>query len=368
MDKRIKFIRIQLILRCTFLSVFCLCLDGFLVGSFGSTLDETEPTELTEPTEIVLEEGISQKALTEGGSYILSGRAEGERIVVDAPGQELFLLLNGIDLTADHTAAVYVKDASSVTLELAEGSENRIRSKGKFEDPEDDGIDAAVFARDTLIIKGDGALTVKSGKGHGIVSKDVLKILGGALSISSGKDGIQARDRAEISGGTVLIDAGDEGIKSDGEILISGGVFLIRAEEDGVRADEKVLFDGGEFSIEAYEGIETTILSIEDGRIMIRAESDGMNAGHKGKDRSLEPSVQIGGGDILIRMPETGADADAIDSNGDLIIRGGTIAIETGRKGRQAFDYLGRGIFEGGTIRVNGEEIYELSPDRARED
>jgi hypothetical protein len=53
-----------------------------------------------------------------------------------------------------------------------------------------------------------------------------------------------------------------------------------------------------------------------------------------------------------------GGDADGIDSNGDLIITGGTIDVTA----RTPFDYDGSCTHTGGTIIVNGVETNAISP------
>ena len=50
-------------------------------------------------------------------------------------------------------------------------------------------------------------------------------------------------------------------------------------------------------------------------------------------------------------------DTDAIDSNGDLYINGGTLNITA----QSAFDYDGNAIKNGGTIIVNGTETDTIS-------
>ena len=46
-------------------------------------------------------------------------------------------------------------------------------------------------------------------------------------------------------------------------------------------------------------------------------------------------------------------DTDGIDSNGDLIVSGGTINVT----GSSTFDYDGTATFTGGTIIVNGTQV-----------
>ena len=50
-------------------------------------------------------------------------------------------------------------------------------------------------------------------------------------------------------------------------------------------------------------------------------------------------------------------DTDAIESNGDLVINGGTLNITA----QSPFDYDGTGQLNGGTIIVNGKTTTELT-------
>ena len=49
-------------------------------------------------------------------------------------------------------------------------------------------------------------------------------------------------------------------------------------------------------------------------------------------------------------------DTDGINSNGDIIITGGTISVN----GSSSFDYDGSAIFTGGTVYVNGQQVTTL--------
>jgi hypothetical protein len=50
-------------------------------------------------------------------------------------------------------------------------------------------------------------------------------------------------------------------------------------------------------------------------------------------------------------------DTDAIDSNGDLYINGGTVDITA----NSAFDFDGEGAITGGTVTVNGSTVTEIT-------
>ena len=50
-------------------------------------------------------------------------------------------------------------------------------------------------------------------------------------------------------------------------------------------------------------------------------------------------------------------DTDAIDSNGNIYVNGGTINITA----QSPFDYDGTAKYSGGTIIVNGKEVNEIT-------
>ena len=367
--------------------------------------------------------------ITAAGTYRLTGTLTDGQVIVDAQDAKVTLLLEGVNITSKGGAAIYVAEADKVTVFLSEGSENTLSSVGEYTDPEGK-IDAAVFSRDDLTIRGSGALTVAGETGHGIVSKDDLEIKNGAVNVTAAKKGLAGNDSVEITDGTVTVTAGTDavhaentedaekgtvtieggtitltagndgvdasgevllsggtvyitsgtamsdtdsgkGVKSDRDITISGGTLAINAQDDGVHADvsltiaggqiavasaddglhaaELLQIDGGRIALAAVEGLEATCIRINDGTIQIQASDDGINAARK--SGAYTPTVEINGGDITIEMGA--GDTDGIDSNGNIVVNGGTITI-TGSSG---FDYDGAAQHNGGTIIVNGQQI-----------
>ena len=91
---------------------------------------------------------------------------------------------------------------------------------------------------------------------------------------------------------------------------------------------------------------------ISGGDITIAASDDGINAARKSS--AYTPTVEITGGTVTITMGA--GDTDGIDSNGNIIITGGTISVN----GNSAFDYDGSATFTGGTVYVNGQQVTTL--------
>ena len=59
--------------------------------------------------------------VTAAGSYVLSGSGEG-RVLVNAPGAEVTLILQDLDLTCSYGSPLYIYKAGTVTLSLPEGT------------------------------------------------------------------------------------------------------------------------------------------------------------------------------------------------------------------------------------------------------
>ena len=440
---------------------------------------------------------------TQDGTYLLKGDLDDGQIVVDLPGEsdKVQLVLDGVNVTNGSSAGIYVKNADKVFVTTTEGSENNFSVTGEFVQTDDNNVDGAIYSKDDIVFNGEGALKVSSESGHGIVSKNDLKITSGTYEIASGSKALQGKDMVGIAGGNINIDAGtdgidsvnvvmydgdmditagDEGINADvsdenteqkvtlaggeisiisgdegiqttgdvvtdgaelniaagggsenaaehfddmafgqmggwsgrgqggpqfggepdntgeinfdtdddetagdgsknkgikannitlksgnvtidsqddaihanGDITAEGGSYDITAGDDGLHADASLTINGGAFTISSWEGMEATVVTINDGDITISAKDDGINAVQKVND--LSPVIEINGGNINIEMAQ--GDTDALDTNGDLHIKRGTVSIDA----QFPFDYDGEGVLSGGTVTVNGEQITEL--------
>ena len=273
----------------------------------------------------------STVTITAAGTYILSGTLDNGSIIVNATKDDkIQLVLDGVTIHSEAFAAIYVVQADKVFITLAEGSVNTLTNGGSFVQIDDSDVDAVIFAKDDVTLNGSGMLVISSPAGHGIVGKDEVTITGGTYEISSAKCAIRGKDSIAISDGTFTLKAGTDGLHAEnndddtlGNIYIAGGSFTITASDDGVHANTLLQIDGGSLSIFAAEGLEATY-------------------------------IQINGGDITISMGA--GDTDGVDSNGNIVVNGGTIRVS----GQSTFDYDGTAKYNGGTIIVNGRQVSSI--------
>ena len=327
-------------------------------GSAASTemftdRDLAQTADLSAASAIRLSDGKTV-TITEAGVYHVTGSASGAVILVEAGDEDkVQIVLDGVSMTNTDTPCIYIRQADKVFVTLV--GDNTLSVTGTFTSDGDTKTDGVIFSKDDLVLNGTGSLTVTS-TDNGIVGKDDLKITGGTYTITASSKAVEANDSIRIADGTFNIKAGTDGLHAEnsdddtlGYIYISGGTFNMQVGDDGIHGTSLVQIDGGSFTISAAECIEGTYIRINDGTFTLSSWDDGINAAQK--SGAYTPTVEINGGTLDITMGA--GDTDGIDSNGNIIVNGGTISVT----GQSSFDYDGTATFNGGTIIVNGEQV-----------
>ena len=279
----------------------------------------------SEATLIDMSSQNSAYTISEAGTYIVTGEAENGMLIIEAGEEDdIHIILRDCSIGSETSAAIYSLSADDVFITL-EG-DNELSNGGSFEAIDENDIDAVIYAKTDLTINGDGSLKITSPAGHGIVCKDDMVVTGGTFDISASEDGINTNDSLALTAGTMTIECGDDAVHTDGILEI----------------------DDGTYEITAAEGLEGTYIVINGGKINISASDDGINAAQKSD--AYTPTVEINGGEITIVTGQ--GDTDGIDSNGNIVINGGTVDIT----GQFAVDYDGTATLNGGTLIINGEE------------
>lgn len=293
--------------------------------------------------------------MKEEATYIISGKLTNGMLVVDAPDTaKLQLILNGVDITSQTSAALYVLEADKVFVTLGDGTANTLANGGNFTAIDDNNIDAALFSKQDLTLNGSGSLTVTSPAGHGIVCKDDLVITGGDYVVNSASHGLEANDSVRIAGASLTIDAGKDGIHAENEedaskgfVYISGGSVKGEAEGDGIAAGGYMQIAGGTIELLVGGGSQNGTKEQSDffggfmgGRPsgMGRGSSQGTTTQESGtsmKGLKSASSMLISGGNITVNSAD-----DAIHSNTSVTVSGGTFTIASGDDAIHAEDTL----------------------------
>ncbi|MDO4417700.1 MAG: carbohydrate-binding domain-containing protein, partial [Eubacteriales bacterium] len=264
-----------------------------------------------------------------------------------------------------------------------------------------------IAANDDLVITG-GTITVTAAA-DAIHANDSLRIKEASITVEAGDDGLVTSNEAEngylyVESGTLQITAADDGIHTTGDITIAGGDLTLSTGDDGIHSDASVYIKDGIVLVkECYEGIEALIIDVSGGEITLYPQDDGFNANgnsnsqigvggmhggpgggmqappdmasadmtggmqappdmasEDGNSQSASETVEeetyinISGGTITI-INETGTDADGLDSNGDILISGGTIYVSlVGSGSNSAVDYASE---NGGVAEISGGTI-----------
>lgn len=271
--------------------------------------------------------------ITAEGTYIFSGTLSEGQIVVDADNVKVQIVFDNVDITCASSAAVYVKSAEKVFVTLAEGSQNTLRNTDEYVAIDDNNIDAVIFAKSDLTLNGTGSLTIISAEGHGIVSKDDLKIIGGTYDITAAGHALSGKDSVRIADGTFILTAEKDGIHAEnaddeekGYIYIADGDFTITSDGDGMDASNIVQIEDGTFDITAGGGVANSLKTHESD--VPGGPGGGMP--QNGEKPDGESMPQMGEKPDGENMPqdtttdESGTSTKGIKAGGSMYLNGGT--------------------------------------------
>ena len=280
-------------------------------------------------------------------------------VTVDAGAEDVTLILDGAEITSTGKAAILVKKAGTVTVTLADGSENKLTGRK--------GIDSAV----DLLLNGGGKLTVEASEGHGIASDASITLADGDYVITAAKDGVHAENETD---------------PTLGNILLTGGNVSIVADGDGISASGTLQADAGQFLVSAGGGAENAEPHTDD---MMMGFGGGRGFFGGWEQPSAEETVETtdetavtsskalkSDGDMLLNegMFTLDSSEDTIHTNANLTVSGGTYHLSAGDDAVHADLALtiDGGLFqilesyegiEAKTIDVNGGELHVKSSD-----
>ena len=239
----------------------------------------------------------------------------------------------------------------------------------------------------------------------------------GTITVNSGDDGFHAELDTVIHGGTILVEKSNEGLEGK-RVVVNGGDITINASDDGINAansgDDGVnAINPGANAVGSGDDDSNAASSNNDSSAAVNSGDDGSISGEAdGKEpqqmppdtengSDMQPSQDFdpenapsdgnapqnfdpgnapsdgdapqkmqggpgGGGNSELYIKITGgtltvsADGDGLDSNGGLLVTGGTtIVYGPTSDGDSALDYDGSAIATGGTLAIGSAGMTE---------
>ena len=293
-------------------------------------------------------------SITAAGTYVFSGDCDNGSITVKKGVTGVTIVLNGLTLTNDDSAAITLNKTAEASLIAAAGTTNTVADT---EGSNDENAAVKVKSGASLSISGTGALTVDGNAKNGIkgAADAVITVGEVKLNINAVNDGLSCDDELNITGGTLSITAGGDAVKASpdtgdtenpdttslGNVTISGGTLTLSAAEDGIQADGDLTISGGTFHVKTNGG-HTTALTDDS------ASCKGFKAGK---------TLTVTGGTVNVDSAD-----DALHANEDVTITGGTLTLAAGDDAVHADNDLvigTKGASSTSTPRINITASYE---------
>ena len=286
--------------------VFYLADQGFTYGE-GEKQDEHEQTEADAHTVV---------HITKPGRYVVSGKLSLGQIAVDLgddaetdPEAVVTLVLNGVDITCKVAPAV-------IFYNVYECSDSDEETATK--DVDTSGAGANVIIADGTENNIDGSYVAKIYKSYEL-SEDGKEV--------TESEKLHKYDAAFYSKRTMNINGGEKG----------DGLLNIKAENEGLDSELHLTINGG-------------IINITSGNDGINTNEDNVSV------------TTINNGTLNILCDGSTGEGDGIDSNGWLVINGGTVIAQACATSGDAGIDSDKGIYlEGGKVIASGNMLDRIA-------
>lgn len=284
--------------------------------------------------------------VTKSGTYLLSGTCANGSVKVKMGTTGVTLVLQGLSLTCEDTAPMVCGKSTEVTIVAGANTENTLADteNNNEETGNTQAENAVIKCKDgsQVILCGTGSLTIQANAKNGIHSGATTQAEGEAsltireltLNIGAANDAVNAEAALNVESGNLSISAGDDALHCDNTLSIGA---------DNTQGPTIAISDCG-------EGLEGAAVNVFSGEVNIVSTDDCINAANPDLS-GFDYQLNISGGSITA-YTRTG---DGFDSNGDITISGGTVAVWSANTADNSpLDADGTVTISGGTVLAAG--------------
>jgi hypothetical protein len=203
------------------------------------------------------------------------------------------ILLNGVEITNPHGAAINNQGSKSLYVVLADGTASCLQDGPEYTMVDEEDQKATLFSEGQIIFSGKGKLDVIAVGRGAIRSDDYIRVRPGVkINVSSSAlDGLRANDGIILDGGVLNIEttgAGAKGMRSGGVMHVNGGRLVAISHGDTRITDEEGIIDTAACAALYCD----TLVTVNKGVLRLKATGDG------GKGINAKQHLVINGGSI----------------------------------------------------------------------
>lgn len=193
--------------------------------------------------------------IIKGGVYHLTGHRDGQIQISVSKEEQVTLILDDFSLTCADSAAIYVKSADRVFIEVPEGKTSTLTDATTYEYtiPGETKPNACIYSSDDLTFRGLGTLHIKGNYNNGIGCKNDVVFKSGYVNVTAVNNGVKGEGSVTLQDNAHLtVIYAEDGIKSDGTMANEGIVTItgnavasITCADDAIQAVYAVTVDQG---------------------------------------------------------------------------------------------------------------------------
>lgn len=270
-------------------------------------------------------------------NFVLRGQSANASVTVSSDS-DVYVVLDSVFLSnSAGYAPLRLQGKARNIVYLSEGTENGLADNNVS----DDDVKGCIYSDSTLILTGEGSLSLTSVAAHAVSCKGPVYVQSGNYVLTAAKDGIHAGQSVVITGGSLNIHAADDACQSElSYIQMTDGRLTAESE-----AEKANVFDAAG-NIYIQDGTLTATLSgnaakalktdasmlLSGGTVTLSLSGDGMYDPAE-YDVTACVGLKTGGNLVLsgtsLTMTLSGSGAKGIKTGGSLYLQDGQLTIYT---------------------------------------